>query len=281
MLLLRLLLGRGQRALGPVRRAAGGPPGQAGPGGAGGPRGLADAGGTVPRFYKRSTVRAAGDGEWGVQLDQHPLKTPAQKPLVFPQRALAAAIAAEWEWQEANNIRPYTMPLMQLCSTAIDRMPLVRQQTIDNMLEYLETDQVLCREPAGTEIAGIQEENFADIVAWAEAEFDVELNVSDSLLGTPQAEATAEKLREAMVKLDDFGLVAIDQLAGSCRSILLGFAAMRGKIDIDRVLELARLEEEFQIKEWGMVEGGHDISRAEVRVAIASPLVMLQLLALG
>ena len=45
---------------------------------------------------------------------------------------------------------------------------------------------------------------------------------------------------------------------------------MRGKIDIDRVLELARLEEEFQIKEWGMVEGGHDISRAEVRVATAA-----------
>lgn len=32
-------------------------------------------------------------------LDQRVLKTPAKQPLILPNRSLALAIAAEWEWQ--------------------------------------------------------------------------------------------------------------------------------------------------------------------------------------
>lgn len=32
-------------------------------------------------------------------LDHRVLRTPARHPLIVPSRALAMAIAAEWEWQ--------------------------------------------------------------------------------------------------------------------------------------------------------------------------------------
>lgn len=48
------------------------------------------------------------------------VKTPAKKVLVAPTRALASAIAAEWEFQDDRLVRPFTMPLMALTSTAID-----------------------------------------------------------------------------------------------------------------------------------------------------------------
>ena len=42
-------------------------------------------------------------------------------------------------------------------------------------------------------------------------------------------------------------------------------------IDIGRgIFEMARTEEEYQIKLWGMVEGGHDVDRAHIRVQLAS-----------
>ena len=54
--------------------------------------------------------------------------SPARRPLLLPTRALALGIAAEWEWQEARAIRPFTMPLMRLASIATDEIPPTRHQ---------------------------------------------------------------------------------------------------------------------------------------------------------
>lgn len=43
-------------------------------------------------------------------------------------------------------------------------------------------------------------------------------------------------------------------------------------------LEAARVEENFQIEGWGMVEGGHDIDSAGIKVLIAAPSIFLRLL---
>jgi ATP synthase F1 complex assembly factor 2 len=52
------------------------------------------------RFYRDATVRLADDGNgWTVMLDYRTLKSPAKRPLKLPSRALAMAIAAEWEYQ--------------------------------------------------------------------------------------------------------------------------------------------------------------------------------------
>ena len=52
------------------------------------------------RFYRDATVRRADDGNgWTVTLDYRTLKSPAKRPLKLPSRALAMAIAAEWEYQ--------------------------------------------------------------------------------------------------------------------------------------------------------------------------------------
>ena len=40
----------------------------------------------------------------------------------------------------------------------------------------------------------------------------------------------------------------------------------------------ANLEEQINIEGWGMVEGGHDIDAADLRVRIAAPSVFARLL---
>ncbi len=64
-------------------------------------------------------------GGYGIALDGRMVKTPARKVLVAPTRALATAIAAEWEFQDAKLVRPFTMPLMALTSTAIDMVGVI------------------------------------------------------------------------------------------------------------------------------------------------------------
>jgi len=67
--------------------------------------------GLARRFYRAVGVQE-GAGGFHVTLDGRLLKSPARAPLLLPSRALALAVAAEWEWQDAKSIRPYTMPLM-------------------------------------------------------------------------------------------------------------------------------------------------------------------------
>ncbi len=52
----------------------------------------------------------------------------------------------------------------------------------------------------------------------------------------------------------------------------------QGLVGIKQGLEAARVEENFQIEGWGLVEGGHDIDSAGVKVQVAAPSVFLRLL---
>ena len=67
------------------------------------------------RFYRQATVGEGGD----VLLDGKQVFTPARRPLTAPSRALAEAIAAEWNAQ-GDTIDPARMPLTRLANAAID-----------------------------------------------------------------------------------------------------------------------------------------------------------------
>lgn len=43
-------------------------------------------------------------------------------------------------------------------------------------------------------------------------------------------------------------------------------------------MEISRVEEEFQIGRWGLVEGGHDLDRVNCRVNLSSASFLLWLL---
>lgn len=78
--------------------------------------------------------------------------------------------------------------------------------------------------------------------------------------------------------MDSWHLAAAEQLAASCKSVLLGLAATAGQVPIEQVLAVARAEEDHQIEHWGLVEGGHDIDIADLRVRVAAPSLFVRLL---
>jgi archaellum component FlaF (FlaF/FlaG flagellin family) len=89
--------------------------------------------GTVAKYYENVDIRevigsTAGGSEssstnqYEILLDGKPLKSPKRAQFILPNKLLACAIATEWATQEDDLIRPFTMPLMQLSSTALDNM---------------------------------------------------------------------------------------------------------------------------------------------------------------
>ena len=55
-------------------------------------------------------------------------------------------------------------------------------------------------------------------------------------------------------------------------------ALSQGQLKVHDAIEAARLEEDYQMEEWGLVEGGHDIDIADMKVRIAGPAMFLRLL---
>src|SRR6185437_13863054 len=91
----------------------------------------------MKRFYKEAKVTAAGD-EFGVQLDGKPLLTPGKRALRVPSRALAEAIAAEWQGQGVT-VKPLELPLTRLVSTALDRVEPRSADVIGEIAKYATT----------------------------------------------------------------------------------------------------------------------------------------------
>uniref|UniRef100_A0A7N0T7M4 ATP synthase mitochondrial F1 complex assembly factor 2 n=1 Tax=Kalanchoe fedtschenkoi TaxID=63787 RepID=A0A7N0T7M4_KALFE len=234
------------------------------------------------RFYKRVTTREAEDGNgWNVMLDYRTLKTPAKRPLKLPNLFLAKAIAAEWEYQLPDGIRPFTMPLMRLACTALERVPLTRQKIIDHLMKKFNQDLVFCRAPNDNnltrDVHDLQVEKIDPLLAWVELEFGVKPVVYTSFFGGKQDEGLVKAVESFLKNTDNCELAAVDAIASAAHSLVIAIGLVRGRLPIEEAVELARLEEDHQVDRWGLVEGGHDVDVADLKVQISSAAVFLGL----
>ncbi|KAL3624295.1 hypothetical protein CASFOL_033111 [Castilleja foliolosa] len=234
------------------------------------------------RFYQKVTTREAEDGNgFSVMLDYRTLKTPSKRNLKCPTLALAKAIAAEWEYQETDGIRPFTMPLMKLACTALERVPITRPKIIEDLMKKFHQDLVFCRAPRDSDVTKdlreLQVEKFAPLIKFVESEFGYKPTVYTSFFGGKQDEGLVNAIEKVLKKTDNCELAAIDAIASAAHSLIIAIGVFRGKLSIEQAIELIRLEEDLQVDRWGLVEGGHDVDVADLRVQIASATVFLGL----
>ncbi|MED6181209.1 hypothetical protein PIB30_017406 [Stylosanthes scabra] len=234
------------------------------------------------RFYKKVTTREAEDGiGWMVMLDYRTLKTPSKKPLKLPTLALAKAIAAEWEYQQTDGIRPFTMPLMKLACTALERVPLTRPKIIEHLVRKFNQDLVFCQAPSDNDLTSHvhdrQVEKLNPLLCWVESEFGFKPVVYSSFFGGKQEDGLVKAVENLLKRSDDCELAAIDAIAAAAHSLVIAIAVVRDKLQIEEAIELTRLEEDFQVERWGLVEGGHDVDIADLRVQVSSAAVFLGL----
>ncbi|XP_077242699.1 ATP12 protein-like protein [Tasmannia lanceolata] len=234
------------------------------------------------RFYNAVTTREADDGNgWTVMLDYRTLKTPSKRPLKLPTLTLAKAIAAEWEYQQTDGIRPFTMPLMRLACTALERVPLTRMKIIEHMIKKIHQDLVFCRSPGDNDLSsGVlkkQMEKFDPLLDWVKSEFGFKPVVSSSFFGAKQEDGLVSAIENFLKKTSDCELAAIDAMTAAAHSLIISIATFRGRLEIEEAIELIRLEEDLQVDRWGLVEGGHDVDIADLKVQISSAAVFLGL----
>ena len=122
-----------------------------------------------------------------------------------------------------------------------------------------------------------EEKTFDPLIRWIEDELNLKLSVSDTFMLSHPPEALP-RARELLTKADDWDLAALDAITSSSKSLVIAMAVAHGKLDAASAAVAARVAEQYQVDEWGMVEAGHDLDAANVAVDIASASAFLRLL---
>lgn len=204
----------------------------------------------MKKFYTAVAVEDEKTGGYGITLDGRPVRTPAKAGLVVPTRAMADGIAGEWDGQ-GETIKPETMPLTQLCNTAIDRLPTHRERIIDDIARYGETDLVCYHAENPDELVAQQQKNWTPLLEWLNHEHGVLLLVQTGVQYLKQRDDAVDALRLAISGRDDFETSALHLAVGACGSVVIGLAMVDGKIDAEQAFKAAYLDEEFQAERWG------------------------------
>jgi len=205
---------------------------------------------TLQRFYKHATAQPAEDGV-AVLLDGRPMRTPAQRvPLVVPTTPLARAIAAEWDSQ-GKEVRPAEMPLTALACTAHDVARPRRDELVDGLARYAETDLVCYRVDSPATLAQRQQATWQPLLDWVALAYDARLNVTTGILPAEQPAQALQALRRAVESLDDMHLAALSASVQAAGSLVVGLALVNRHIDASHAFRAAELESTYQIEAWG------------------------------
>jgi len=203
----------------------------------------------MKRFYKAVAVGAAEDG-FRVLLDGRPVITPAKNTLALPTRALADAIAAEWQVQ-GEDIDPVSMPFLKLANTVIDGVAANRAAVIEAILRFGENDLLCYRAHQPPELATLQAQCWDPVLAWARRKHGAEFVVVEGFTHADQPPATLEVFRAALAKQDSFSLAALHVVASVAGSVVLALALADGELVPAQVFALSRIDEDYQASKWG------------------------------
>lgn len=200
------------------------------------------------RFYKDVEVEPHHQA-WQIKLDGRALKTAAKNALIIPSKTHAQAIANEWSTQKTH-IEPSTMPCTRLYNVAIDQTPSSRPALIAEARKYAQTD-LLCYHATDPQALQERQKNqWGPWVKWA-GEQGANFNITQGIIAVPQAEETLDKVADYAAHLDDLGLTLFVHITSIFGSVILGWAVTQKALGIMEALDLSRLDEIWQIEQWG------------------------------
>jgi chaperone required for assembly of F1-ATPase len=202
------------------------------------------------RFWRQAAVRREGDG-FAVDLDDRPLRTPAKAPLLLPTRALAEALAGEWNALD-RAIDPARLPLTRAANAAIDRVARERDAVVAAIAAYGATDLTCYRAAEPEALRARQAAAWDPWLAWAARELGARLEPVTGLIPRDQPAPSLAALRAAVARLDPFALTALNELVTLSGSLVLGLAVARGALPADEAWALSRIDEAWQVEHWGV-----------------------------
>lgn len=215
------------------------------------------------RFWKAVGIEETPEGH-AIRLDRRPLRTPAKRPLLMPTRAMAEAVAAEWEAVEGA-VDPRLMPVTRSANAAIDKVAPQFDEVAGLIADYGASDLVCYRAEAPHELVRRQAAGWDPLLDWAERRHGASLIVARGIVPVRQPAASVAALASVVRALSPFELTALHDLVSLSGSLLIGLSATEPGADPQELWRLSRIDEDWQAELWGEDEEAHEATEAKRR----------------
>jgi chaperone required for assembly of F1-ATPase len=222
----------------------------------------------MKRFYKIVTTRVERGGI-SILLDGKPVKTPARNLLLLQNQKLADAVMEEWAGQK-HKIVPADMPLTQIASTRIDRIPHERDAMTQTIMEYLDTD-LICYRTAQQSLAERQAALWDPWIMWFETRFRAKLLTTDTLEALYQPSAAHTAVRAFIAALDDEHFTILQMVTGMAGSIVLAIGFVEGT-GAPVLLDSIRVDENYKAELYNEEKYGADPAQEKKDAAFLKDL---------
>ena len=204
---------------------------------------------TPKRFWQSTLVIPEGDG-FAIALDKRRVKTPAKAALILPTRAMADAVAVEWDAQD-NKIDPATMPVTRSANAAIDKVQHQHAEVADMLAAYGDSD-LLCYRAEGPEaLVARQTAQWDPALDWAVKKLNVRLDPRVGVVHKGQDDKALNTLTKMVHTMTSFQLAGFHDLVSMSGSLILGFSVIHSWKPADSIWEMSRLDEAWQLEQWG------------------------------
>ncbi len=204
------------------------------------------------RFYKVASV-AEQEGAFALLLDGKAARTPGRKPLSVADRAVAEALAAEWDGQ-GEHIDPAAMPLTRIVNSAIDRvageMPAVRAEIV----KYAGSDLVCYRGGEPQTLVEAQEAAWSPVLAWAREALGARFVLVEGIVAVAQPAESLAAVAAAVADLDPLRLAAVHVVTTLTGSAIIALAVLHGRLSAEAAWTAAHVDEDWQMTQWGRDE---------------------------
>ena len=99
--------------------------------------------------------------------------------------------------------------------------------------------------------------------------------------GLPHPPELVEEAEARLERMDVWELTMMQSVTMEAKSFFIGLAVVEGALTAEEAIDASRVEEEFQIEQWGLVEGGHDMDQLNNGIQIRASVVFKDMLEAG
>ena len=204
------------------------------------------------RFWKNVSAEEV-DGGFAVHLDGRPVRTPLKTPVIVPTQAMADAMRAEWDAQ-VEKIDPLSMPVTRAANAALDKVATQHAEVVDMLSAYGDSDLLCYRAEGPDGLVAAQAAGWDPLVDWSATDLGAPLLLRTGVMHAPQDPKSLATLHAHVADFDAFQLTAFHDLVAISGSLILGLAVTRDRLTAEQVWDLSRIDESWQIAQWGADE---------------------------
>ena len=229
------------------------------------------------RFYEAAGV-VERDGLFAVALDGRVARTPAKALLAVKSRALAEAMAQEWN-RQSETIDPSAMPVTRIVNSAIDGVSREMAAVATDIVRYAGSDLLCYRAAEPESLVGRQREAWDPLLDWAADEMGARLVVAKGVTFVEQPAAALAAIAEVVEPFSPVPLAALHVITTLTGSAILALAVAGERLEPEAAWAAAHIDEDHQAQLWGQdaeaqerrAARWHDMEAAARILAMARP----------